>query len=134
MPCRTALVAGLAVIAATASPAHAAGDAAAGEMVFKNNCALCHATTEGGLQRMGPSLENPQGPSLSGIVGRHSASVPDFTYSDAMTKAGKIWDEPTLDAYLTSGRDLVPGNKMLFVGLANAQDRRNLIAYLETLK
>jgi cytochrome c len=134
MPFRIALVAGLSVIAASASPAGAGGDVAAGETVFKNNCTICHTTTMGGLQRMGPSLENQQGPSLSAIVGRHSASVPDFAYSDAMMKADRIWDDRTLDAYLTRGRDLVPGNKMLFAGLANEQDRQNLIAYLATLK
>jgi cytochrome c len=126
--------AGLAIGTAATSSACAAGDVAAGERVFKNNCTICHAATAGGLQRMGPSLENTQGPTLSGILGRHSASVPDYSYSDAMKSADEVWDAPTLDAYLTPGRDLVPGNKMLFVGLANAQDRRNLIAYLATLR
>src|SRR5258707_875350 len=65
---------------------------------------------------------------------RCSASYPDFTYSDAMRKADRTWDDQTLDAYLTRGRDLVPGNKMLFAGLENEQDRLNLIAYLRTLK
>lgn len=134
MSSRIALVAGLAVVAASASSPGADGDVAAGETVFKNNCTICHVTTMGGLQRMGPSLENRQGPSLSGIVGRQSASVPDFAYSDAMMKADKIWDDRTLDAYLTRGRDLVPGNKMLFAGLENEQDRQSLIAYLATLK
>ncbi|MBV8651228.1 MAG: c-type cytochrome [Alphaproteobacteria bacterium] len=129
-----ALLAALSVLAAAASSACAAGDVAAGERVFKNNCTICHAATAGGLAKMGPALENEQGPTLSGIVGRHSASVPDYPYSEAMRKAGKIWDDPTLDAYLTPRRNLVPGNKMLFVGLENAQDRRNLIAYLATLR
>ena len=129
-----ALLAGLVVAAAAASSACAGGDPAAGERVFKNNCTICHAATVGGLQKMGPSLENEQGPTLSGIVGRHSASVSDYSYSDAMKRADKIWDGSTLDAYLTPGRALVPGNKMLFVGLENAQDRQNLIAYLATLK
>jgi cytochrome c len=129
-----ALLAGLTVLAAAASLACAAGDVAAGERVFKSNCTICHAATAGGLAKMGPALENEQGPTLSGIVGRPSASVPDYSYSEAMKGADKIWDAATLDAYLTPRRNLVPGNKMLFVGLENEQDRQNLVAYLATLK
>jgi cytochrome c len=128
------LVAALAVIAALTSPARADGDAAAGEAVFKNNCFICHTAVAAGLQRLGPTLENAQGPTLGGIVGRRSASVADFAYSDAMKQADLIWDDRTLELYLTPGRNLVPGNKMLFVGLENEQDRRNLIAYLKTLR
>ena len=36
------------------------------------------------------------GPSLFGIVGRHSASVEGYPYSGAMKKADKTRDEATL--------------------------------------
>ena len=112
-------------ICASAASAHAGGDAKAGETVFKTHCAVCH-TTEAGKNKIGPSLH--------GVVGRHSASLSNYQYSEAMKKADKTWDEKTLDTYLSNPRGLVPGTKMIFVGLKNEQDRQNVIAYLETQK
>ncbi len=103
----------------------AAGDAAAGKAVFQQNCAICHSTDPG---------VNKIGPSLHGVVGRHSGSVSDFTYSPAMKAADKTWDPQTLDAYLAGPMKMVPGTKMIFPGLNSETDRQNLIAYLETLK
>jgi len=106
------------------SAAYADGDAAAGKSVF-NKCAICHSPAPG---------KNSVGPSLFGVVGRHSASVEGFKYSDAMKAANKTWDEATLDVYLTDPKAMIPGTKMTFPGLAKAEDRANLIAYLATLK
>jgi len=113
------------VVLAWANVAQAAGDAAAGEAVFKKTCAVCHTTEVG---------KNKIGPSLFGVVGRHSASLSDYTYSDAMKKADKTWDDQTLDTYLTNPRALVPGTKMIFVGLKSDEDRQNIIAFLESQK
>jgi cytochrome c len=99
------------------------GDAEKGKQVF-SKCGICHATVPG---------ENKVGPSLAGIVGRKSASDPKFAYSDAMKKYDQVWDAKTLDAYLVNPRQSVPGTKMIFVGLRDANDRANVIAYLATL-
>jgi cytochrome c len=112
------------VLAAAAAPARA-GDAAAGKKVFQRQCALCHSTEEG---------KSKIGPSLHGVVGRHAASLPDYTYSAAMKKADKVWDEATLDPYLASPRTAVPGTKMVFTGLRSEEERQDVIAYLKTLK
>jgi cytochrome c len=118
-------VAGILIAAGSIELAHADGDVQAGEAVFKKTCAVCHATDAG---------KNKIGPSLSGVVGRHSAGASDFAYSDAMKKADKTWDAATLDTYLTNPRGLVPGTKMIFVGLKSDQDRQNVIAYLAAQK
>src|SRR5689334_19768082 len=91
-----------------ASTAHATGDAAAGETVFQKSCAVCHTTEEG---------KNKVGPSLHGIVGGHAASVPGYSYSDALKKANKTWDDQALDAYIANPGTAVPGTKMVFLGL-----------------
>jgi cytochrome c len=104
--------------------ARAEGDAAAGKAVF-NKCAICHTTAP---------AKNGLGPTLFGVVGRHSASVIGFSYSAAMKTADKTWDEATLDVYLTNPKVLVPGTKMVFAGLPKPEDRANVIAYLSTLK
>src|SRR5690242_16986681 len=107
-----------------AGSAYAAGDAAAGQEVFKK-CALCH-TTEAGKNKIGPSL--------AGVIGRESGTAPNFNYSDAMKNAKKKRTPEELDTYLTDPRKDVPGTKMIFPGLKDEKDRQNVIAYLDTLK
>jgi len=111
------------LVAMVASPAMAA-DVDAGKTAFKK-CALCH-TTEAGKNKIGPSL--------FGIVGRKSATVENFNYSEAMKKFDHTWDEGTLDEYLADPRGTVPGTKMIFPGIKEKTERDDVIAYLETLK
>ena len=101
-----------------------AADVDAGKRVF-NKCAICHTAVAG---------KNALGPSLFGVVGRKSGTAPGYNYSEAMKNANKTWDEASLNAYLTDPKAVVPGNKMSFAGLPNADDRANVIAYLATLK
>jgi cytochrome c len=101
--------------------AHAAGDAAAGETVFKV-CTACHA--------VGPGAVNKVGPVLNGVVGRAAGSAQGYRYSLAMKNSGITWDEATLAKYLASPREVVPGNKMSFAGLKKPDDIANVIAYL----
>jgi cytochrome c len=101
-----------------------AADVEAGKTAF-TKCALCH-TTEAGKNKIGPSL--------FGIVGRKSATLGDFNYSEAMKKFDHTWDEGTLDEYLTDPRATVPGTKMIFLGIKDKTERDDVIAYLETLK
>lgn len=102
----------------------AAADAEAGKVDFKK-CALCH-TIEAGKNKLGPSL--------FGVVGRKSASLDNYNYSEAMKKFGHDWDRQTLDNYLADPRAVVPGTKMIFPGIKDEKERQNVIAYLETLK
>lgn len=108
--------------AANAQDASPAGDAEAGAKVFKR-CKACH--------QVGPDAKNGVGPSLNGIVGRASATLPDYNYSPAMKNAALVWDEPTLTTYLRAPRKLVPGTRMTFAGLKKDQDIANAIAYLK---
>jgi len=100
-----------------------AQDATHGAKVFAN-CAPCHAT----------NADNGAGPGLGGLVGRKSGSVAGFRYSRAMKAANIVWDDKSLDSYLAAPQDAVPGNTMPFSGIVDAGERRDLIAYLETLK
>ncbi|HUJ96759.1 MAG TPA: cytochrome c family protein [Stellaceae bacterium] len=108
-----------------AAPAVRAQDAGQGELVFKRNCAICH-TVEAGKNKIGPSL--------AGIVGRKAGSAPGYSYSDANKNSGITWTEAELDKYLTDPKAVVPGTKMLFAGLKNPEDRKNIIAYLNQQK
>jgi cytochrome c len=121
---KLAAIAAAVAVFAFAHAARADGDVEAGKIVFKK-CAICHS--------IDPAKKGI-GPTLFGVVGRASASVEGFAYSDAMKAAAKTWDAATLDVYLTNPKALVPGTKMIFPGLPKQEDRDNVIAYLATLK
>ena len=103
----------------------ALADAAAGHAVFSAKCAICHSATAG---------ENHIGPSLDGVVGRVAGTEPGFAYSAAMKAYAKPWSAALLDPYLAAPQGVVPGTKMGFPGLPDAQKRGDLILYLATLK
>jgi cytochrome c len=96
-----------------------------GRQVFKQACGICHAVQAG---------RNGVGPSLFGVVGRKTGSVPGFHYSDANKNAGLTWDATTLNRYLTNPRGVVPGTTMAYAGLKDDTKRTDVIAYLATLK
>ncbi len=107
-----------------ATLAQFSGDAVAGQRVFVQ-CQTCHAI-EAGANRLGPSLH--------GVIGRHSGSVPGFNYSQANRNAGIIWTPEKLFQYLENPRRVVPGTSMAFAGIGDPQRRADLIAYLATLR
>jgi cytochrome c len=119
------LAAAFLAFAAYAAPAQAA-DAAAGEAAFKRLCSACHIVTAEGRRGVGPTL--------FGVVGRHSGKVEGFRYSAANQKADLTWTPEVLDKYLTNPREVVPGTTMAFAGIRNETERANVIAYLATLK
>jgi cytochrome c len=122
---RFSLSVAVAVIS-TAAVADEFGDPAAGEKVY-SKCKACHQVGAGATHRIGPHL--------NGLFGRQAASYEDFRYSKALVRAGSgglEWHADTLDAFLENPRALASGTRMSFAGLKNAEDRRNLIAYLRT--
>jgi cytochrome c len=112
------------VAAAPAAAQMPAGNAAAGEKVFAQ-CKTCHVTDKG-VNRVGPSLH--------GVVGRKSGTVPGFKYSAANLKSGVTWTAPVLFQYLEAPMKFMPGTKMAFAGLKKPQDRADVIAFLATKK
>jgi len=72
------------------------------------------------------------GPSLAGLWGRKAGSLPSFErYSDALKSSGIIWDDRSLDGWLTDPDRMVPDNEMPFNGIENAGDRADLLAFLK---
>ena len=108
-------------VALMAGSAVADGDAAKGEKIFAK-CKACH-TVEAGKNKVGPSL--------AGLFGRKAGTAEGYSYSDAMKNSGIVWGDETLHKYLEKPKDVVPGTKMAFPGLKEAQDRDDVIAYLK---
>ena len=125
---KTSIVAMAFLAAGLAAPALAqpapVGNAVAGAKVF-NQCKTCHVVTKG-VNRVGPSLH--------GVVGRKSGTVPAYKYSAANLKSGAVWTEAVLFKYLEAPMKFMPGTKMAFAGLKKPQDRADVIAYLKTNK
>ena len=113
----------LALLAALSAPATAAG--LPGAAVFQSHCALCHKATAGGRSI---------GPTLFGVVGRTSATLPGYAYSNPMKAAALVWTPAELRSYLNAPHTVVPGTKMTYAGKTTPQQLDDLIAYLETLK
>lgn len=91
-------------------------------------CQACHNFGEG--------EPNKSGPHLYDVVGRAEGSVSDFSYSDAMkahNAAGDTWTYENLDHFLTKPSDYAPGTKMAFAGIKTAEERADILAYLQTL-
>ncbi len=99
------------------------GNPARGEAIY-GRCLACHAIER---DRTGPRHE--------GLIGRRAGGVSGFNYSPAMRRAGAagtVWDEATLDEFLANPTRFMPGTRMGYAGIADAQERADLIAFLKT--
>lgn len=94
---------------------------ARGQAVFVL-CSACHTTKTGAPHMVGPNLHD--------MFGSKAASKPDFAYSDALKQTGWTWDPARLDAWLAEPQKVLPGSKMVFVGIPDAQQRADVIAWL----
>ena len=98
----------------------ARADIDAGESAFRQ-CSTCHQyATE----------RNAGGPHLVGIVGREVAAVDSWRYSTALQEAGGIWTPERLEQWLTNPNEYIPGNRMAYPGVRDAQERIDIIGFL----
>ena len=100
----------------------AEADLGKGEKVF-GKCKACHKLEDGA---------NGTGPHLFNTLNRDKGSIDGFSYSSAMAEMPGNWGYEELDAFLLNPKGYVKGTKMSFSGLKKAEERANLIAYLET--
>jgi cytochrome c len=95
------------------------GDAVRGKAVFEKRCTGCHALDQ-----------DREGPHLKGVFGRTAGSVPGFDYSDALRNSHIVWDETTLERWLTDPQTMVPGANMDFY-VAKPDERADVIEFLK---
>jgi cytochrome c len=94
------------------------------ELQFNGHCRECHSFVKN---------DNRLGPSLYGVVGRKAGIVPGFNYSDSIKGSNTVWDEKTLDQWITNPGAVIPGNNMaaLFGGIDDPAIRAKIIAFLK---
>jgi cytochrome c len=95
------------------------GDPARGKALFEKRCTGCHTLTQ-----------DREGPQLQGVYGRTSGTAPNFAYSFALKNAQIVWDDKSLERWLTDPDAFVPGNDMDFL-VSKPQERQDLISYLK---
>ncbi|CAL61653.1 Cytochrome c [Herminiimonas arsenicoxydans] len=118
------LAACMASAATTASAAPDKGAALAtqvkaGEAIYAR-CLACHALAY-----------DRTGPRHCGLFGRRAGSVKGFNYSDAMKHSNIVWNEKTLNLFLSNPTKTVPGTTMTYAGVTSQKERSDLISYLK---
>lgn len=100
------------------------GDANKGRSVFKARCAVCHAV-EAGAHRMGPSM--------AGIYGKKAGATGYRRYV-GLTDVEFVWNDANLDAFLENPRKFLGRKTTMRMKMKNPRRRRDVIAYLKTLR
>jgi len=101
-----------------------ADDTVNGKKAFKK-CAVCHSLQEG---------KNKIGPSLHNLLDRKAGSVEGYRYSKAMKNSDVVWDEESLDKFLTKPRKFIKKTKMSFLGIEKKSLRDDLISFFKQLQ
>lgn len=112
---------GLYALNATPAESTIAADPIRGKALFERRCTGCHALTT-----------DREGPRLEGVFGRRAASIPGFPYSAALRQSQIVWNEQSLDHWLTDPGSFLPNSNMDF-RVPKPQERKDLIAYLSTM-
>lgn len=108
------------------APLLASANVENGAAIARRQCASCHSFDQGGRHGVGPNLW--------GIVGADHAHAAGFNYSQALAgMRGTPWGFEELNRFIAAPRAYAPGTRMAFNGLASAQQRADLIAYLRSL-
>jgi cytochrome c len=107
----------------TSTAVAADGDSSRGGQLFARACAACHS--------LKPDA-NMTGPSLAGVWNRRAGTLESFArYSPAMKAAHVTWDDKTLNTWIENPNAMIPGNRMTFPGLKDAQARMDLLSFLK---
>lgn len=114
---RAAFAAAL-TLALTAAVDAAAADADRGGELFRSRCGVCHSLDA-----------NRVGPALRGVFGRKAGKAQGFSYSPAVRSADLVWNDRTLEIWLSNPQAFVPGQRMNFRIPVEA-DRADIIAFL----
>jgi monoamine oxidase len=95
-----------------------------GEKLFVY-CQGCHSRSAGEAHKLGPNL--------AGFFSQPRASREGYSYSDALSAAGGVWDRDSLRQWLLDPGKAVPGNRMIYSNLYTEVELETLLEYLSKL-
>ncbi len=107
------------------TPLLASANVQNGQVLAQRLCASCHSFNEGG--------RNGVGPNLYGVIGSPHGHVDGFSYSAALKGKGEPWGYENMNAWLLKPNAYAAGTRMAFAGIANTQQRADVIAYLRSI-
>jgi cytochrome c len=87
-------------------------------------CVACHSLEKGGAAKVGPPLY--------GIVGRPTAAVAGFDYTETLKGMKSTWTLEALNGWITNAATYAKGTRMVFQE-ADAGKRANILVYLNSL-
>lgn len=104
----------------------AQAESLAGDKLYKQHCAACHAIARDAPPSMGPNLH--------GIVGKEAVKAPAYAYSAAFKKAltGEKWTPELLDKWLEQPQNVAKGTYMMY-RQPDPSVRAAIIDYLKTV-
>jgi cytochrome c len=122
------LLAAASILVATGAARAADPDAVPGASAERGKrlflqCAACHDLVPGDSRKVGPNLYS--------LIGRAAGSAPGPAASAALKASGIVWTPELLDQWLARPSAVVPGTIMAFAGVAKAEDRASLVAYIQ---
>jgi cytochrome c len=103
----------------------ASADPANGEAISKRMCAICHTFNQGGRAGVGPNLW--------AVVGAPHGHMAGFNYTAGLKGHPGPWTYADLDDWLRAPAAYAPGTRMAFAGLADPQQRADVIVWLRSL-
>ena len=112
------------IVAVVSGPVFADSRADIGKRIFKDECAVCHAT-RAGAHKMGPSMAGIYGQRAGGTDFRQYVGLKDLDFS---------WDAENLDKFLGDPEGFLGRETSMFSTMEDAQKRAEVIEYLMTLK
>ncbi len=102
------------------------GDAKIGRTIFDKECSKCHTTIQN---------QHKKGASLYGIFGKKSGQIVGYEKtSQEMKEAAIIWNTKNLDLFIERPSQLIKDQKMKYKGISDQKSRKDLIAYLASIK
>ncbi len=126
------------LLATAVFASQAAADIETGRALFLEHCMRCHGVLGTDPESwsphalLTPAVVLPQGPRLSDIYGRPAGIIDTFGYSRSFLAALDnpwIWDEDTLDGWITNSQQFITGTTM-YVQVAEEAARTEIISYL----
>lgn len=92
-----------------------------GDVLFQKRCGGCHSVDQ-----------DKEGPRLHHVYGAKAGSVASFKYSAALKSSNVVWNDATLDKWLTNTDSVVPDNDMDY-RVPKPEERAAIIQYLKSI-